>query len=86
MPDIRSVNAQVKLVSCEQDGDVIQAQFADNSGLVIYGGADSFFDETQWSDMLKKMLILDWLQEQVIGKTAIMDCATADDVWVKAEI
>lgn len=86
MPNYNSINASIKLISCTQQDDVIEAQYSDGQGLVIYGNADVFFDQNQWTDMLRRMLILDWLQEQVAGKTAVMDCAAADDVWVKAEV
>lgn len=86
MPDIRSVNASIALISCNEQDGIIEATFSDGQGLVIYGGAESFFDAAQWTDMLRRMLILDWLQEQVVGKTAAMDCAAADDVWVKAQV
>lgn len=86
MPNYNSINASIKLISCTQQDDVIEAQYSDGQGLLIYGGASSFFNADQWTDMLRRMLILDWLQEQVVGKTASMDCAAADDVWVKAEV
>lgn len=79
------VTVQLQLVSCTTNDDgSIQAEFSDGTGVTYYGGAESFSDTRQWIDILKTMLVLDWTQEAVVGKTAIMDCAAADDIWVKA--
>ncbi len=47
---------------------------------------DDFFREDVYKEMVKRLLVLDWLQEQVIGKTATFDCANPTDIWVKAEV
>jgi|1048.fasta_scaffold155505_2 hypothetical protein len=79
------VSIQLQLKSCTVNSDgSIQADFSDGSGVTYYGGEQQFSDPQQWVDYLKKLLVLDWTQENIIGKTAIMDCATPDDIWVKA--
>jgi hypothetical protein len=54
---------------------------------VYFENMDVFNDVIQqlepYTELLKKLLILDWSQENVEGKYAMLDCDTPDDIWVK---
>ena len=79
-----------KLIGCEQIVDneqtYILASFADGTGLALSGNGDVLFESLDWDQMLKRLLVLDWLQENVVGKTATLNCSAVDDVWVKAQV
>ena len=90
MPDtLQSVTSQITLLSCEiveRDGvSYVSARFSDlpNQTINISGYEAYYRDPERWTQAMRDLLVLDWLQEQVVGKTAVMDCSTPDDVWIK---
>lgn len=90
MPDLLgAVTMQIKLLSCEiieRDGiQYVAAQFDDLPEQIInVTNYEQYYrDPSRWTQAMKDLLILDWLQEGVSGKTAVMDCSTPDDVWIR---
>lgn len=89
MPDLLgAVTMQIKLLSCEiieRDGiKYVAAQFDDLQQIINVTNYEQYYrDPSRWTQAMKDLLILDWLQEGVSGKTAVMDCSTPDDVWIR---
>jgi len=84
------VNTSVRLEQVEElpDGS-ITAYFSDNpaSGLSFASQQDMdvFLSNVElWLPALKAMLLLDWSQEGVIGKTVMLSCSDPNDYWVTA--
>jgi len=83
------VTTNVRLLSVEQtDTNGLIFKFSDNPLVGVYfENMDVFNDVIQqlepYTELLKKLLILDWSQENVEGKYAMLDCDTPDDIWVK---
>lgn len=82
------VNTSVRLERIEEytDGS-IAAYFSDNpaSGLAFNSqqDMDTFLSNAElWLPALKAMLLLDWSQEAVVGKTAVLSCSDPNDYWV----
>ncbi len=93
MPDTRAnIAFQLGLVRCEivnnGESSYVSASFSDapNDNTDYMTNGDDFFREDAYREMVKRLLVLDWLQEQVLGKTATFDCANPTDIWVKAEV
>jgi len=93
MPNYNSINLTIKMLSCERKqspsgNEYIAASFDDEPSMTmeILDDGTVFFNEVVYKEILKRLLILDWLQEGVSGKTAALDCASPNDVWVKAEV
>lgn len=84
------VNTSIRLERVEElpDGS-ITAYFSDNPSSGLSFGSqqdmDTFLSNAElWLPALKAMLLLDWSQENVIGKTAVLSCADPNDYWVTA--
>ena len=83
------VTTNVRLLSVEQtDTNGLIFKFSDNPLVGVYfENMDVFNSLIQklepYTELLKKLLILDWSQENVEGKYAMLDCDTPDDIWVK---
>ena len=84
------VNTSVRLERVEElpDGS-ITAYFSDNPSSGLSFGSqqdmDTFLSNAElWLPTLKAMLLLDWSQETIVGKTAILSCADPNDHWVTA--
>jgi hypothetical protein len=86
------VTTNVRLLSVEQtDTGGLIFRFSDNPLVGVYfENMDVFNDLIQklepYTELLKKLLILDWSQENIEGKYAMLDCDSADDVWVKGTL
>lgn len=84
------VNTSVKLERIEQFADgTITAYFDDDpaEGLSFKSQQDmeAYLANNQlWIPTLKAMLLLDWSQENVLGKTAVLSCSEPNDYWVTA--
>ena len=82
------VNTSVRLERVEElpDGS-ITAYFSDNpaAGLSFSSQQDMdvFLSNVElWLPALKAMLLLDWSQEGIVGKTAMLSCSDPNDYWV----
>jgi hypothetical protein len=86
------VTTNVRLLSVEQtDTGGLIFKFSDNPLVGVYfENMDVFNDLIQklepYTELLKKLLILDWSQENIEGKYAMLDCDSTDDVWVKGTL
>jgi hypothetical protein len=84
------VNTSIRLERVEElpDGS-ISAYFSDDpaSGVSFTSqqDMDTFLSNVGlWVPALKAMLLLDWSQENIVGKTAVLSCADPNDNWVTA--
>jgi hypothetical protein len=84
------VNTSIRLERVEElpDGS-ISAYFSDDpaSGVSFNSqqDMDAFLSNVGlWVPALKAMLLLDWSQENIVGKTAVLSCADPNDNWVTA--
>jgi hypothetical protein len=84
------VNTSVRLERIEElpDGS-ISAYFSDNPAVGLSFSSqqdmDTYLSNVElWIPSLKAMLLLDWSQENVLGKTAVLSCADPNDYWVVA--
>lgn len=82
------VNTSVTLLSVQQfdDGGLLFT-FSDNPLIGMYFVNIDAFAEliqqvTPYNDLLKKVLMLDWSQEFIAGKTATLNCTDPNDIWV----
>lgn len=84
------VNTSVQLERVEQYPDgTITAYFNDDpaAGLSFNSQQDMetyLANSGLWIPALKAMLLLDWSQENVLGKTAVLSCSDPNDYWVTA--
>ncbi len=63
-------------------------RFSDNPLVAVYFENMDVFNSAiqqidQYNELLKKLLILDWSQENIEGKYAVLDCDSVGDIWVK---
>ena len=83
------VTTNIRLVSVEttESGGLIFRFNDDSIGGIYYENMDVFNDLIQklqpYHDLLKLLLILDWSQENIEGKYAVLDCDSVGDIWVK---
>jgi len=86
------VTTNIRLVSVEQtDTGGLIFRFSDNPLAGVYFENMDVFNELiqqldTYNELLKKLLILDWSQENVEGKYAVLDCDSVDDIWVKGTL
>lgn len=86
------VTTNIRLLSVEQtDTGGLIFRFSDNPLNGIYFENMDVFNDLiqnvdQYNELLKKLLILDWSQENIEGKYALLDCDSVDDVWVKGTL
>jgi|DEB19_MinimDraft_3_1074340.scaffolds.fasta_scaffold08724_7 hypothetical protein len=89
MPDIPAnaspVVLSLQLVSARTEGEKIIAMFDDDTTTEFSyaNSADFFNDPNQYKEMIRRMLVLDWLQEQVMSKRALFDVSNPSDIWVQ---
>ena len=67
----------------------ITAYFNDNPNVGLSFSSqqdmDTYLSNAElWIPALKAMLLLDWSQEAVTGKTAVLSCSDPNDYWVVA--
>ena len=86
------VTTSIRLISVEQtiDNELI-FRFSDNPLVGVYFANMDVFNELiqqvdTYNELLKKLLILDWSQENIEGKYAVLDCDSVDDIWVKGTL
>lgn len=83
------VTTNIRLLSVEQtDTNGLIFRFSDNPLTGIYFENMDVFNSLiqqvdQYNELLKKLLILDWSQENIEGKYAVLDCDSVGDIWVK---
>jgi hypothetical protein len=84
------VNTSIRLERVEElpDGS-ITAYFSDNPAAGLSFGSqqdmNTFLSNAElWLPTLKAMLLLDWSQETIVGKTAVLSCSDPNDYWVTA--
>lgn len=83
------VTTNIQLISVEQtvDNELIFRFSDDPLTGVYFENMDVFNALIQqvgpYNELLKKLLILDWSQENVEGKYALLDCDSVGDIWVK---
>jgi hypothetical protein len=84
------VTVQVQLLDVvTSDTGEITAYFSDNPelGMVFadIASLESYLsNDGVWLSTLKLMALLDYTQENVVGKTVTMACSDPNDLWVKA--
>ncbi len=82
------LTTSITLNSVEEYPDGSITAFFSNdpsSGLSFTSRQDmeSFLSNQElWFPALKAMLLLDWSQESIIGKTATLSCSDPNDYWV----
>tara|TARA_R110000868_G_scaffold13161_12_gene61900 strand:- start:9 stop:287 length:279 start_codon:yes stop_codon:yes gene_type:complete len=83
------VTTNIRLLSVEQTAEnELFFRFSDNPLVAVYFENMDVFNSAiqqidQYNELLKKLLILDWSQENIEGKYAVLDCDSVGDIWVK---
>lgn len=87
-----ALTTHIQLTSVEQlDTGALIFRFSDNPYAGLYFENMDVFNNLilqldPYTDLLKKVLMLDWSQEQIEGKYAVLNCSSIDDVWVQGTL
>lgn len=89
---IDPVSFSIKMLSAEMttigDRPAIRVVFSDEPMLIHTYPIEFFRDGVadMMPNVVKMLLILDFLQDGISGKTAVLNCSDPSDVWIKGVV